>query len=135
MPVAAYYVLRWYAYDNWTVTLQGNQVVVKQGQVGGVLWFHPRVVYRPAGVTTTKIPFVAITAVRAGIQEPSLRAAKDYIGRLTATTTTTSTTTTTTTTQGNQSQAPPPPAPSSTTTTAAVTTTTTPVTTTTVAAP
>ena len=135
VPVAAYYVLRWYAYDNWTVTLQGNQVVVKQGQVGGVLWFHPRVVYRPAGVTTTKIPFVAITAVRAGIQEPSLRAAKDYIGRLTATTTTTSTTTTTTTTQGNQSQAPPPPAPSSTTTTAAVTTTTTPVTTTTVAAP
>ena len=46
VPVAAYYVLRWYAYDNWTVTLQGNQVVVKQGQVGGVLWFHPKVVDR-----------------------------------------------------------------------------------------
>ena len=120
VPVAAYYVLRWYAYDNWTVTLQGNQVVVKQGQVGGVLWFHPKVVYRPAGVTTTKIPFVAITAVRAGIQEPSLRAAKAYIGRLTTTTTTT---TPTTATQGNQSQAPRPLAPSSTTTTAPATTT------------
>jgi len=135
VPVAAYYVLRWYAYDNWTVTLQGNQIVVKQGQVGGVLWFHPKVVYRPAGVTTTKIPFVAIAPVRAGIQEPSLRAAKDYIGRLTTTTSTTTTTTipVTTSTQGNQSQAPPPPAPSSTTTTAAVTTTTAAVTTTTAA--
>ena len=134
VPVAAYYVLRWYAYDNWTVTLQGNQVVVKQGQVGGVLWFHPRIVYRPAGVTTIKIPFVAIAPVRAGIQEPSLRAAKDYIASLTTTTTTTPTTTTTTTTpRGNQSQTPPPPA-SSTTTTALGTTTTAPVTTTTVAA-
>ena len=39
-------MLRWYAYDNWIVTLQGNQVVVKQGQPGGVLWFHPKVVDR-----------------------------------------------------------------------------------------
>jgi len=135
VPVAAYYVLRWYAYDNWTVTLQGNQVVVKQGQVGGVLWFHPKVVYRPAGVTTTKIPFVAITPVRAGIQEPSLRAAKEYINRLTTTTAPATTTTiATTTTQGSRSLAPAPPAPSSTTTTAPATTTTAPATTTTVAA-
>ena len=44
VPVAAYFVLRWYAYDNWFVTVQGNQIVVKQGQQGGVLWFHPKVV-------------------------------------------------------------------------------------------
>ena len=92
VPVAAYYVLRWYAYDNWTVTLQGNQVVVKQGQVGGVLWFHPKVVYRP-GVTTSKIPPAAVAPVRAGVQGPSLSAAKGYISSLTSTTTTTSTTT------------------------------------------
>ena len=119
VPVAAYYVLRWYAYDNWTVTLQGDQVVVKQGQVGGVLWFHPKVVYRP-GVTTSNIPLAAVAPVRAGVQEPSLSAAKGYISRLTSTTTTSTTTTTTTTTQVNQNQAPQPPA---TTTTAAVTTT------------
>ena len=46
VPVAAYFVLRWYAYDNWIVTAQGDQVVVKQGQQGGVLWFHPKVVDR-----------------------------------------------------------------------------------------
>ncbi len=46
VPVAAYFVLRWYAYDNWFVTLQGNQIVIKQGQPGGVLWFHPKVVDR-----------------------------------------------------------------------------------------
>ena len=120
VPVAAYYVLRWYAYDNWTVTLQGDQIVVKQGQVGGVLWFHPKVVYRP-GMTTSNIPLAAVAPVRAGVQEPSLSAAKGYISRLTSTTTTSTTTTTTTTTQVNQNQAPQSP---TTTTTAAVTTTT-----------
>ena len=59
VPVAAYFVLRWYAYDNWTVTLQGDQIVVKQGQVGGVLWFHPKVVDR-TGVTTSQIPLAAV---------------------------------------------------------------------------
>jgi PPM family protein phosphatase len=120
VPVAAYYVLRWYAYDNWTVTLQGDQIVVKQGQVGGVLWFHPKVVYRP-GMTTSNIPLAAVAPVRAGVQEPSLSAAKGYISRLTSTTTTSTTTTTTTTTQVNQNQGSQSP---TTTTTAAVTTTT-----------
>ena len=46
VPIGAYYAIRWYAYDNWIVTTQGTQIVVKQGQQGGVLWFHPKVVYR-----------------------------------------------------------------------------------------
>jgi hypothetical protein len=99
VPVAAYYVIRWYAYDNWTVTLRNNQVVVLQGQPGGVLWFHPRVVDRP-GITTTQVPFVALGALRAGVQEPSLAAAQKYYKNLYAeahpppTTTTTGATTT-----------------------------------------
>ncbi len=125
VPIAAYYVLRWYAYDNWTVTLQGNQIVVKQGQVGGVLWFHPRVVYRPPGVTTSMIPPAAVAPVRAGVQWPSLSAAKGYIHSLTTTTTTPTTTmTTTTTARAKQSQSTPA-APSTTTTTTATVTTTT----------
>ena len=28
VPIAAYFVIRWYAYDNWIVTLQGNNVVI-----------------------------------------------------------------------------------------------------------
>ena len=56
VPVAAYYVLRWYAYDNWIVTLQGNQIVMKQGQPGGVLWFHPKVVDRTGQDTSEVLP-------------------------------------------------------------------------------
>ena len=44
IPVGAFYAVRWYAYDNWFLAIQNNQIVVKQGHPGGVLWFHPRVV-------------------------------------------------------------------------------------------
>jgi protein phosphatase len=99
--VAAYFVVRWYAYDNWIVTTDGNQIVVKQGQPGGVLWFHPKVVYR-TGNTTSQIPPTAVGPVTAGVQESSLHAAQSYVKNLvaevpTTTTTTTSTTTTSTT--------------------------------------
>jgi PPM family protein phosphatase len=101
IPVAAYFVVRWYAYDNWTVTLQGNRVVITQGQPGGVLWFHPRTVERTHH-TTTDLPFVSLAAVKAGVQEPSLAAARNYINGLVAqqsasTTTTTSKSKTSTT--------------------------------------
>ena len=56
VPVAAYYVLRWYAYDNWIVTAQGEQIVVKQGQPGGVLWFHPKVVDHTGYTTSESSP-------------------------------------------------------------------------------
>jgi PPM family protein phosphatase len=97
VPVAAYFVLRWYAYDNWTVTLQGNQVVITQGQPGGVLWFHPRLVDR-THQTTSDIPLVSVAAVKAGVQEPSLASAKGYVAGLVAQAATTTTTSSTTTT-------------------------------------
>jgi hypothetical protein len=119
VPVAAYFVLRWYAYDNWIVTLQGNQIVITQGQRGGVLWFHPKVVDR-TGVTTSKILPVAVAPVRAGVQESSLAAAHHYVDNLKAEAATTTTTTTpTTTTTGTAATR------ASTTTTAAPLTTTT----------
>jgi PPM family protein phosphatase len=96
VPVAAYFVLRWYAYDNYFVTAQGDQIVVIQGQPGGVLWFHPRIVDH-THVTTDQIQPAAVSAVRAGVQKPNLIAAQNYV-RTIETTTTTSTTTTTTTT-------------------------------------
>ena len=75
VPVAAYYVLKWYAYDNWIVTSQGEQIVVKQGQPGGVLWFHPKVVDH-TGFTTGQILPAAVGPLKAGVQRPSLHAAK-----------------------------------------------------------
>ena len=75
VPVAAYYVLKWYAYDNWIVTAQGKQIVVQQGQLGGVLWFHPKVVDH-TGFTTGQIDPSAVGPVQAGVQRPSLHAAQ-----------------------------------------------------------
>ena len=118
IPVAAYYVLRWYAYDNWRVTLQGDQVVVVQGQPGGVLWFKPRVVDH-TGVSTAQILPPAVAAIGAGVQEPSLASARHYVQNLVRqydlqhapppTTTTTTTTTTTAVTGGSTTTTGPPP--------------------------
>ena len=121
VPVAAYYVLRWYAYDNWIVTAQGEQIVVQQGQPGGVLWFHPKVVDN-TGLTTGQIDPSAVGPVKAGVQRSSLHAAQVYVSSITTTTTTTVPTTTTTTTFPPHGVTPTPLSPP--TTTVPITTTT-----------
>ncbi len=96
VPVAAYYVLRWYAYDNWIVVLQGNQVVVTQGQPGGVLWFHPRVVDR-TGITRSQVTPTAVVPLKAGVQKSSLHDAQQYVANITMSSAPTGSVTTTTT--------------------------------------
>jgi serine/threonine protein phosphatase PrpC len=101
VPVAAYFVLRWYAYDNWIVTTEGQQIVVTQGQSGGVLWFHPKVVDHTGHTVNDVLPD-AVAALRSGVQESSLAKAKQYVTSIVlagaaATTTTTTTTTTSST--------------------------------------
>jgi PPM family protein phosphatase len=124
VPVAAYYVLKWYAYDNWIVTTQGEQIVVQQGQPGGVLWFHPKVVDH-TGFTTGQIDPSAVGPVKAGVQRSSLHSARVYVTSITTTTTTTTTTIpTTTTTFPPHRVTTTPPLPPATTTTASITTTT-----------
>jgi len=90
----AYYALRWYAYDNWIATVKGNQVVVIQGQKGGVLWFHPKVVDR-TGKQIGQVDPSSWKALQGGVSFPSLAAAKSYIDTIGTTTTTTTTTSTT----------------------------------------
>ena len=105
VPVAVYFAIKWYAYDNWYVTLQHDQIVVKQGQQGGVLWFKPKVVDH-TGHTASQVPLLAVPPLRAGVQEGSLASAQAYVRRLlneAPTTTTTTTTTLKTTTTGAQS--------------------------------
>ena len=127
VPVAAYYVLKWYAYDNWIVTAQGEQVVVLQGQSGGVLWFHPKVVDH-TGLTTGQIDPSAVGPVKEGVQRSSLHSAEVYVSSITTTTSTTTTTVPTTTTfpPHRVTTASVPPPTTTTTTTAPVTTTTAP---------
>jgi protein phosphatase len=122
VPVAAYYVLKWYAYDNWIVTSQGNQIVVKQGQPGGVLWFHPKVVDH-TGFTTDQILPAAIAPLKAGVQRPSLHSAQSYVTSITTIPPFTTTTTTSTTLPAHGITTTPPP-PSATSTTTPTTTTT-----------
>src|SRR5581483_9406331 len=83
VPTAAHFVIRWYAYDNWFLALSGNQVVVKQGQPGGVLWFKPKVVDR-TGITTAHILPPGITEIKNGVQEPSLHDAVKFVRNLNA---------------------------------------------------
>ncbi len=80
IPVAAFYAVRWYAYDNWFLAIQNNQIVVKQGHPAGVLWFHPRVVEKTK-VKTSEVPAAGAAQIRAVVQEPSLRAAQAICGQ------------------------------------------------------
>jgi protein phosphatase len=78
---AAYFVVRWYATDNWYVTIQKGELVVYQGRPGGLLWFDPKLVYR-SGVSTADILPLHVPSLRRDVQEPSLNAAKNYVKTL-----------------------------------------------------
>jgi len=122
VPVAAYFLLRWYAYDNWIVTAQGQEIVVKQGQPGGVLWFHPKVVDL-TGHTLDQVLPTAAAAVHAGVQKSSLSNARHYVNEIVAAGTAATSTTTTTTTS---TTLPVPGSPGAAAVTTSTTTTTTP---------
>ena len=78
IPVAAFFVVRWYAYDNWYPAVQGNTIVIENGRSGGVLWFKPKVVDHP-GVATSGVLPETLSAIRAGVQEPTLKKAQAYV--------------------------------------------------------
>jgi PPM family protein phosphatase len=157
IPVAAFFVIRWYAYDNWFIKLQGNTIVIDKGYPNGVLWFKPTEADNTR-VTTSEILPPGLSQIKAGVQESSLNDAKHYVSNLhqqyeflkeaakappgtstigpngnipniTAPTSTTTSTTATTTTAPGQTTTPIT-APTTTSSTAASTTTTTVVTTT-----
>jgi protein phosphatase len=81
IPTAAYYAIRWYAYDNWYVSIQKNDIVIHQGHPAGVLWFHPRVVDH-TGIKTSQVLSTGVAQIRSGVQEPSLSKAKSYVRNL-----------------------------------------------------
>lgn len=78
---AGYYFVRWYANDNWYVTLDGNNLAIYQGRPGGFLWFTPKLVDRSA-VTTAEVVPTRITALKSDVQEPTLAAARAYVRNL-----------------------------------------------------
>jgi hypothetical protein len=78
IPVGAFFAVRWYAYDNWYPSVHGSAIVIEQGRSGGVLWFNPKVVNN-TGVSTSEVLPLALAHIHAGVQEPSLDAAKKYV--------------------------------------------------------
>lgn len=81
IPTAAYYAIRWYAYDNWIVSVQKGELVIQQGRQGGVLWFHTKVVDH-TGIPTSQLLSTDVGQIHGGVQEPSLAAAKHYVSNL-----------------------------------------------------
>jgi len=81
IPTAAYFAIRWYAYDNWYLSVQRNEIVIKQGHPGGILWFDPRIVDH-THIKTSQLLASGVSQIHAGVQEPSLRAAKSYVANL-----------------------------------------------------
>jgi hypothetical protein len=113
IPTAAYYAIRWYAYDNWIVSVQKGEIVIQQGRQGGVLWFHTKVVDH-TGIPTSQLLSTDVGQIHSGVQEPSLAAAKHYVSNLhnqyvSAQAAKAQATTTTTTTTVPGGAAPPPP--------------------------
>ena len=55
--VGAFAAIRWYDINSYFVRAQGNELVIYQGRIGGLLWYHPREVPGGrTGVTTAASP-------------------------------------------------------------------------------
>jgi serine/threonine protein phosphatase PrpC len=79
---AGYAAVHWYVYDSYYVGLDHQQVVIYQGRIGGFAGIKPRIYKRYAQVTTADVPTIKLADLRAGVEEPSLQAAKDYVSSL-----------------------------------------------------
>jgi len=77
----AFYLVRWYAMDDWYVGVHDNHLAVYHGRPGGFLWFKPKLVEVTAVTTTQILPFT-VTSVKRDKQEPSLTAARSYVHNL-----------------------------------------------------
>jgi protein phosphatase len=71
----------WYARSGWFVKLDGQRVAIYQGRPGGVLWMQPTLA-EATSYTTSEVLAVHLPALEAGVQEPSLGAARLYVQSL-----------------------------------------------------
>lgn len=71
----------WYARSSYYVGVAGSQVVIYQGRPGGLLWYKPQVAVR-TGMATAAVPPSRLATIRAGMDEPSLDAARRYVANL-----------------------------------------------------
>jgi protein phosphatase len=78
------YAVRWYDTNSYFVALDadgtnnGNELLIYQGRVGGLLWYHPRLVER-TGMTINDVEAPYNLKVEAGVQKSSLADAQAYV--------------------------------------------------------
>ncbi len=95
----SWYFLKWYANSSYYVVSRGSQIVVYQGQPGGLLWFQPRLV-EVTNTSMDQVLPIRKPILVSGVVEPSLSAANNYVANLAEEFTSTSTSPTTTTVPG-----------------------------------
>ena len=78
---AGYAAVHWYVYDSYYVGLDHQQVVIYQGRIGGFAGIKPRI-YQRSRVTTSEVPAIKLSDLRAGVEEPSLQASNNYVSSL-----------------------------------------------------
>lgn len=74
-------VVGWFVEASYFVGLRSGHVAIYHGRPGGLLWFHPSVV-EVTGLTTKDLIPPDVPPLRAGVEEPSLDAAKAYVKAL-----------------------------------------------------
>jgi PPM family protein phosphatase len=73
--------IAWYARSGYFVGLQGQNITIFKGRPGGVLWWKPTVA-RTTDTSINDIESRHIPELQAGVEEPSLSAAADYVSSL-----------------------------------------------------
>jgi protein phosphatase len=73
--------IAWYARSGYFVALQGQNITIFKGRPGGVLWWKPTIA-RTTDTSVNDIESRHIPDLQAGVEEPSLSAAADYVSSL-----------------------------------------------------
>jgi protein phosphatase len=71
----------WTGNRTYFVGTDGNEVVIYRGKPGGLLWIEPELV-ETTELTLEDVPGANRAAVTAGVEEPSLSAARQYVNNL-----------------------------------------------------
>jgi protein phosphatase len=79
----AWGLTRWYVDSSYYVGLRHDRVVIFEGRPGGFLWFKPRLVERTSLGTSSVLPY-RVPSLQAGVQEPSLAAARQFVSDIRA---------------------------------------------------
>jgi len=78
---AGYAVIRWYVNNSYYVGLDHHSVVIYQGRRGGFVGIQPKIVKRYI-ITTGEVPSFDVAPLKGGVEEPSLKAAENYVTQL-----------------------------------------------------